>query len=103
MIEVIFSFFAVLPQAQERIDFSLEPGTILVAVAFFVLVNVLLAAALYPFFKDSSLLGGEDGEPSSEEVHDQKEMIDGTRSDDEEPLEEKVDAFLEEIHGERSG
>lgn len=79
----------------ERINFALEPGVILFAVLFFVLVNVLLAAVLYPYFrsrdeveKDGGTAVGS-GEP--------EELMDETASN-QEPLEERVDEFLEEIH-----
>lgn len=92
MIEVGFTLLALLPQADPRIDFSLQSGTILVAVAFLVLINLLLAAALYPYFK-----GGDSAEPSTEDTSDQEELVDEQTSDDEGALDEKVDDFLEEI------
>ncbi len=81
----------------ERIDFALEPGVILFAVLFFVLVNVLLAAVLYPYFRDRGAVdedspavpSGEPGEIMPEPASDQK------------PMEERVDEFLEEMHRER--
>jgi len=92
MIKVGFTLLALLPQADQRIDFSLHSSTILIAVAFLVLVNLLLAAALYPYFK-----GGDSTEPSTEDTSDQGELVDGQTSDDGGALDEKVDDFLEEI------
>jgi hypothetical protein len=105
MIEVGLGLLAILPQTEDRIDFSLEPGAILVAIGFFVLVNLLLAAALYPFFKDGSLLGDTSAEKtdSREEVAGGEDMIEGaSAADNNEPLEERVEEFLEDIHGEKN-
>jgi hypothetical protein len=77
----------------ERIDFALRPGAILVAAFFFVLANVLLAAALYPYFRGDADQASSD--PSSEEM---TPMVDST---DPEPLEQRVDEFLQDIHEER--
>jgi hypothetical protein len=99
MIEVGLGLLAVLPQADERIDFDLEPGVILTAVLFFVLVNVLLGAVLYPYLKDGGLFGEE---TSTEQTSDQRDLVEEAPSDDDEALEKKVDDFLQDIHGERS-
>lgn len=75
----------------DRIDFALEPGVILVAVFFFVLANVLLAAVLYPYFRGASESStGEDEAPEAVPP-----MVDASTR---EPLEERVDEFLEDIH-----
>jgi uncharacterized protein YpmS len=81
----------------ERIDFALEPGVILFAVLFFVLVNVLLAAVLYPYFRNETSIGEDSVSQSSEEPGE----IMPEPVSDHEPLEERVDDFLEEIHRER--
>ncbi len=95
MIEAGYILLTILPQTEERIDFSLHSGTILVAIAFFVLVNVLLAAALYPYLR-----GGSSPEASTEEISGQEEGKNVVEeASDDEPLEEKVDEFLEDIQG----
>ncbi len=101
MIEVGLFLLAVLPQTENRIDFSLEPGAVLVAIAFFVLVNLLLAFALYPYFKGSSTSEEKSEATRDTPEHDQKDMVQEAPADDGEPLEEKVDDFLEDIHEER--
>lgn len=104
MIEVGLVLLAILPQTENRIDFSLEPGAILVAIGFFVLVNLLLGAALYPFFKNGTLFeksSAEKTDNQEEEGAGRKDMIDEAPSSEGEPLEEKVDEFLEDIHGEK--
>lgn len=96
MIEVGFGLLTLPPpQAAERIDFSLEPGVVLFAILLFVLVNLLLAAVLYPYFKSNSSVEQSGPQDVS---HSQKEVV----PDPDDPLEERVDEFLEEIHGERS-
>jgi len=79
----------------ERIDFALEPGVVIFAILFFVLVNVLLAAVLYPYFRDNS----STQKTAGKKTH--RDLVEETPS--EEPLDERVDEFLEEIHGERRG
>lgn len=81
----------------ERIDFALEPGVILFAVLFFVLVNVLLAAVLYPYFRSGSSAGEASEEGGVEELG---ELIE-EGSADPEALDDRVDQFLEDIHRER--
>lgn len=92
MIEVAYSLLVLPPQTAERVDFDLEPGVVLFAILFFVLVNLLLAAVLYPYLSGSS---GQDevaaGQPS------QEEMAEEAPTDDGEPLDERVDEFLEDI------
>lgn len=95
MTEVHFGLLTLPPQAAERIDFSLEPGVVLFAILLFVLVNLLLAAVLYPYFKSSSSVQESGPQDVS---HSQKEVV----PDPDEPLEERVDEFLEEIHGKKS-
>jgi hypothetical protein len=82
----------------ERIDFALEPGVVIFAILFFVLVNVLLGAVLYPYFRDS---GGEDTAAEGESAAEPEPMTE--EADDQEPLEERVDEFLEDMHSERAG
>jgi hypothetical protein len=93
MIEVGFTLLAFPPQAAERIDFSLEPGVVLFAILFFVLVNVLLAAVLYPYFRN----GSSEGQEATAEGAPQEDVIEEAPSDDGEPLEQRVDEFLEDI------
>jgi uncharacterized membrane protein YraQ (UPF0718 family) len=81
----------------ERIDFALEPGVILFAVLFFVLVNVLLAAVLYPYFRDKNAV--EEGSSTARSEEPAERMSES--ASDREPMEERVDEFLEEIHRER--
>ena len=96
MIEVGLGLLAVLPQAAERIDFSLEPGVVLFAILFFVLVNLLLAAVLYPYLKSGS---SEDATADKEQVP-QEDLVEEAPSEAGEPMDERVDEFLEEIeHG----
>jgi len=101
MIQFVLSLIAVLPQADDRIDFSLESGVILVAAVAFVLINLLLAAVLYPYFQSNSSEdeGGQNG------THDPSESgpVGDVAAHDEEELEQRVDDFLEDIHRERSG
>lgn len=77
----------------DRIDFALQPGIILVAAFFFVLANGLLAAVLYPYFRRNEGAGGSnDASPEAEEV---PPMVGRSEK---EPLEERVDEFLDDIH-----
>lgn len=92
MIAVGLGLLAALPQTAERIDFSLEPGVVLFAILFFVLVNLLLAAVLYPYLKNTSPEEAAAGDEAALE----EELVDEAPSDDE-PLDERVDDFLEEI------
>lgn len=80
----------------ERIDFALEPGVVVFAILFFVLINVLLAAVLYPYFRNHP---SEETESSAEEID--SESIGDSPASDERPLEERVEEFREEIHRER--
>lgn len=93
MIEVGLGLLAALPQTAERIDFSLEPGVVLFAILFFVLVNLLLAAVLYPYLRNTS---AEDA-ASGEEAVPEEDLIEEGPTEEEEPLNERVDDFLEEI------
>lgn len=81
----------------ERIDFALEPGVVIFAIIMFVLVNVLLAAVLYPYFRNSSSVG----EGAQMEEATQDLVSEGPSRD--EPLDERVDQFLEEIHSGKRG
>jgi flagellar basal body-associated protein FliL len=91
MIHVAYSLLVLPPQAAERIDIDLEPGAVLFAVLFFVLVNLLLAAVLYPY-----LTGSAEQQEAPAQRSSQEDMVDEVPSDDE-PLEERVDDFLEDI------
>lgn len=91
MIHVAYSLLLLPPQAAERIDYDLEPGAVLFAVLFFVLVNLLLAAVLYPY-----LTGSAEHQEASAQRSSQEDMVEEVPSDDE-PLEERVDDFLEDI------
>jgi len=97
MIEVGLGLLAVLPQTAERIDFSLEPGVVLFAILFFVLVNLLLAAVLYPYMKSGS---ADDTTAGTEEESPEEDLVGEARSEGGEPLDERVDEFLEEIEQE---
>jgi hypothetical protein len=84
---------------EERIDFALEPGVILFAVGVLVVINVLLAAVLYPYFKggsDAEATEGKEADTASEEDFD----LDST-SEDDEHFDERVDEFLEDVRSER--
>jgi len=83
----------VAPQAAERIDFDLEPGVVLIAALFFILVNLLLAAVLYPYLSSSS-----EEDQDAQEAPEKEDVIGEASSDDGESLDERVDEFLEEIH-----
>jgi hypothetical protein len=93
MIDVGLTLLVLPQQASERIDFNLEPGVILVAALAFILINLLIGAALYPYLGGSST--------SQQEVqaegagHDDR--IDEMNASDDEELEERVDEFLEDI------
>jgi flagellar basal body-associated protein FliL len=82
------------PQAAERIDFDLQPGVVLFAILFFVLVNLLLAAVLYPY-----LSGSSEQQQAQAEASPQEDLVEEASSDDE-PLEDRVDDFLEDIEQE---
>lgn len=79
----------------ERIDFALEPGVVIFAILFFVLVNLLLAAVLYPYFRDQSPAAEQEprhaGIPNEEERRE--EVMAANK-----PLDDRVDQFREEIH-----
>ncbi|MFB6248932.1 MAG: hypothetical protein ABEL97_10225 [Salinibacter sp.] len=81
----------------ERIDFALGPGVVLSAVLFFVLINALIAAAVYPYFQD-------DTAPSETQTTDReapKDFMEGASSDPE-TLERRVDEFIADMES-RSG
>lgn len=92
MTEVAFSLSMLPPQAAERVNFDLEPGVVLFAILFFVLVNALLAAVLYPYLTSSS----SQQQVAAQETP-QEELIEEEGPSDDEPLEERVDDFLEDI------
>jgi hypothetical protein len=87
---------------EERIDFALEPGVILFAILFLVVINLLLAAVLYPYFRS-----GSESAVSEEEVTEGEETAseEGFEpvgpSDDEEVFEQRVDEFLEDVRSEK--
>lgn len=96
MIEVGFSLLVLPPQAADRIDFSLEPGVVLVAALAFILINVLIGAALYPYFKSGS---GQTQSGAAAQSGAQEEFM-GEAADTsggQEELDERVDEFLEDI------
>jgi len=76
----------------DRIDFALQPGVVLVAVFFFVLANVLLAAVLYPYFRrEDGTTGGDGASPDAE-------MTPMVGRAEKEPVDERIDEFLDDIH-----
>lgn len=77
----------------ERIDFALEPGVVLFAVLFFVLINALIAAAVYPYFKRD---GASDEARTTAPNRDTRDFLDGTPSDPE-VLEQRVDEFIADM------
>lgn len=79
----------------ERIDFALEPGVVLFAILFFVLVNVLLAAVLYPYLRSETSNAEQKGDETGVPAH--KGMTEEVMVANE-PMDERVDQFLEEIH-----
>lgn len=80
----------------ERIDFALEPGVVVFAILFFVLVNVLLAAVLYPYFRSNSTTDrGTTGEQVTSD-----HVAEGASSD-EQSLDDRVDEFLKEMEEEQ--
>jgi hypothetical protein len=81
----------------ERIDFALEPGVILFAVLFFVLINVLIAAAVYPYVQDAA---GADGAPAADGDRPAKDFMEDTPSDPQ-VLEQRVDEFIAEMEESR--
>lgn len=96
MIEVAFSLLMLPQQAADRIDFSLEPGVVLVAALVFILINVLIGAALYPYFKGGS---GKTQGGAAAQMGAQQEFMEETAdaADGKEELDERVDEFLEDI------
>ncbi len=80
----------------DRIDFALEPGVVIFAILAFVLINILLAAVVYPYFRSKSSAETEPSEPASQD------LVEDTPSG-EEHLEERVDEFLEDIHKGQAG
>jgi hypothetical protein len=93
MIDVGLTLLALPQQTSDRIDFSLQPGVVLVAALAFVLINLLIAAALYPYLKGDST--GRQA-PQPDEVG-QGEKAGEMTPPDEGDLEERVDDFLEDI------
>jgi flagellar basal body-associated protein FliL len=91
MIDVALSLLVLPPQAAERINFELEPGVVLFAILFFVLVNLLLAVVLYPYLTGSSEQPEARSEPTPKEDLVEEVPSDGER------LENRVDDFLEDI------
>lgn len=83
----------------ERIDFALEPGVVVVAIVFFVLANVLLAAVLYPYFRSESSSDGAGTDAALREEN----VVEPSPVQDQESLEERVDEFLQEMQRERGG
>jgi len=96
MIEVGFSLLMLPQQAADRIDFSLEPGVVLVAALAFILINVLIGAALYPYLTGGST---ETQGGAAAQAGAQQEFRDDSpdASDGKEELDERVDEFLEDI------
>lgn len=94
MTEIPFSLIVLPPQTAERVDFDLEPGVLLFAVLIFVLVNLLLAAVLYPYFRDSS-----DSNEAASNDPAQQEIVAGPTSGNDEAMEERVDDFVDDIEG----
>jgi hypothetical protein len=76
----------------ERIDFALEPGVVLFAVLFFVLINALIAAAVYPYFQGDAA----DQARSADRGRAHKDFVEGPPSDPE-ALERRVDEFIAEM------
>lgn len=83
----------------ERIDFALEPGVVLFAVLFFVLVNVFLAAVIYPYLQGSTSDGDGAGQRASTEGRDFIEVDPSSQK----PLEDRVDEFLEDFEKQKTG
>jgi hypothetical protein len=79
----------------ERIDFALEPGVILFAVLFFVLINALIAAAVYPYFQNAASADG-----AQERDRPAKDFMEDTPSDPQ-VLEQRVDEFIAEMEESR--
>lgn len=94
MIEVGFSLLTLPQQAADRIDFSLEPGVVLVAALAFILINVLIGAALYPYLKSGGSTETQGG--AAAQAGRQEEFMEETADGDEE-LDRRVDEFLEDI------
>lgn len=82
----------------ERIDFALEPGVVIFAVLCFVMINILVAAALYPYLSDDSDLDTRVAEETGEEAP----FVEEPSSESEEPLEDRIEKFHREISN-RSG
>lgn len=77
----------------ERIDFALEPGVVVFAVFCFVMINVLVAAALYPYLSDDSDVDTMAGD----ETGDEPPFIEESPPDSEEALEDRIEKFHREI------
>jgi len=84
---------------EERIDFILEPGVIVFAILFLVLINVLLAAVLYPYFRSSSGSEAAEGDDIAPEPEEGAESL--SASDDEEDFNQRVDEFLDEVRSQK--
>jgi len=82
----------------ERIDFALEPGVILFAVLFFVLLNVLIAAVVYPYFQD----GATDEDPQRAANGPAEDFIEGAPVN-QPSLEQRVDEFIEDMERRTEG
>ncbi|PSQ95144.1 MAG: hypothetical protein BRD55_11510 [Bacteroidetes bacterium SW_9_63_38] len=82
----------------ERINFALEPGVIILAALFLVAINVLLAAVLYPYFRSSS--DAEVAEPADDALEPEG-GTDPVSTDDPEEFNQRVDEFLEDVRSEK--
>lgn len=82
----------------QRIDFALEPGVILFAVLFFVLLNVLIAVVVYPYFRDQPA----DGKPEQSATGPAEDFIEGTPAN-QPTLEQRVDEFIEDMERHTEG
>lgn len=93
MIDVGLTLLVLPQQASERIDFDLEPGVVLVAALAFILINLLIAAALYPYLKGGASTQQEAQSGAAGEAAAAEEMM----PPEDEELEERVEDFLEDI------
>ena len=84
---------------EERIDFVLEPGVIIFAILFLVVINVLLGLVLYPYFRSESGTEATEGGDLAPEPEEGVEPMSAT--DDEEAFNQRVDEFLEEVRSEK--
>lgn len=76
----------------ERIDFALEPGVLITAAAFLVLLNILLGAVLYPYLRESS------SQQNHEEDRMGPSLEAGEQTGDAAELDERIDDFLQDMH-----